>query len=426
MRRLANGLTAVVREVRTAPVVAVVTYVTVGYFDEPDDVVGISHVLEHMYFKGTARRGVGAIARETKDAGGYLNAATIYDHTSYYTVLPSESLERGLDIQADALLNSEVDAGELGRELEVIIQEANRKRDSPSAVAIESLYALMFETHRIRRWRMGTEEELRRLTRAHVHGYYRRFYQPSRIVLVVAGDVDAEHAFARIEAYYGAMEGASPPLDRGVADPEQDALRLRELTGDVLEAYLEIGWRTQPTLHADTPLLDLLALVLGQGRASRLYRNVRERRLVTGIGADNYAPTELGVFTIGAELMPGDAPAAVDAIFAEVARARSEPVAEGELERAKNVLEARWLRRLETAEGQANHLAEWQALGDWRLADAHFERALGASAADLQRVAREYLAPRRASVLLYRPSDSQPLPWDAAALEARLAAGAQR
>src|SRR5690606_38160177 len=142
-----------------------VTHVRAGYFDEPDAIVGVSHVLEHMYFKGTARRGAGEIARETKAAGGYLNAGTIYDHTSYYTVLPSSSLEQALDIQADALQRSAIDDDELRRELLVIIQESNRKLDNPAAVAQETLFETMFDVHRIRRWRIGHEAMLRGFTR---------------------------------------------------------------------------------------------------------------------------------------------------------------------------------------------------------------------------------------------------------------------
>ena len=119
------------QEDRSAPAVAVVTHVKAGFFDEPDRWVGVSHVLEHMFFKGTARRGVGAIARETKHAGGYLNASTTYDHTSYFTVLPASGLEAALDIQSDALRHSVIDADELARELQVIIQEAKRKLDTP-------------------------------------------------------------------------------------------------------------------------------------------------------------------------------------------------------------------------------------------------------------------------------------------------------
>src|SRR5690606_26789671 len=167
-----------------------VTHVRAGYFDEPDAIVGVSHVLEHMYFKGTERRGVGEIARETKAAGGYLNAGTIYDHTSYYTVLPSSALEQALDIQADALQHSAIDEDELRRELRVIIQEAQRKLDNPEAVAQEKLFEAMFDVHRIRRWRIGTEPVLASFTRADVLRYYRELYHPANTVLVIAGDVD--------------------------------------------------------------------------------------------------------------------------------------------------------------------------------------------------------------------------------------------
>src|SRR3982750_378307 len=107
---LDNGLRVLVRRDRSAPVVAIVTYVSAGYFDETDDVVGIAHVLEHMFFKGTPARGVGEIARQTKAVGGYLNAATIYDHTSYYAVLPASSFAAGLDGEFDACANPLIDA----------------------------------------------------------------------------------------------------------------------------------------------------------------------------------------------------------------------------------------------------------------------------------------------------------------------------
>src|SRR5262245_34620018 len=170
---LSNGLTLLVQRDDSAPAVAVITHVKAGFFDEPDRWVGISHVLEHMFFKGTARRGVGAIARETKAAGGYLNASTSYDHTSYFAVLPTSGLEAALDIQSDALRNSTIDAGELDRGLRVIIQEAKRKLDSPAAVAYETLHEIMFDRHRIRRWRIGREAEIAGFTRDDVLGYYR-------------------------------------------------------------------------------------------------------------------------------------------------------------------------------------------------------------------------------------------------------------
>jgi zinc protease len=193
---LENGLTLLVQPDHSAPAVAVVTHVKAGFFDEPDRWTGISHVLEHMFFKGTPRRGVGAIARETKSAGGYLNASTTYDHTTYFTVLPASGLETALDIQADALRHPLIDAGELARELQVIIQEAKRKLDTPSAVAYETLHEVMFDRHRIRRWRIGHEEQLARLTRHDLRAYYESRYVPERTIVAIVGPVDAERALA--------------------------------------------------------------------------------------------------------------------------------------------------------------------------------------------------------------------------------------
>ncbi|MDQ2671117.1 MAG: insulinase family protein, partial [Gemmatimonadota bacterium] len=191
---LPNGLTVLVKRESSAPVVAVVTHVRAGFFDEPDRWQGISHVLEHMFFKGTPRRGPGEIARETKALGGYLNASTSYDHTSYFVVLPAERLAAAMDVQADALRNSLVDADELARELRVIIEEAKRKLDTPSAVAYETLHEVMFDHHRIRRWRIGTEEQLATYTRDDVAGYYRSRYVPAAAIVSVVGDVAEDAA----------------------------------------------------------------------------------------------------------------------------------------------------------------------------------------------------------------------------------------
>ena len=159
---LPNGLTLLVQRESSAPAVAVVTHVKAGFFDEPDRWGGISHVLEHMFFKGTPTRGVGEVARQTKAAGGYLNAGTAYDYTTYYVTLPAHQLESALDIQADALQHASLDRDELARELQVIIQEAKRKLDSPGALAHETLHEVLFDRHRIRRWTRWRRSQSRR------------------------------------------------------------------------------------------------------------------------------------------------------------------------------------------------------------------------------------------------------------------------
>ena len=420
-RTLQNGLRVLARRDATAPVVAIVTYVNAGYFDETDDVVGIAHVLEHMYFKGTPTRGVGEIARQTKAVGGYLNASTIYDHTLYYAVAPASGFIEALDVQADAYRNSLIDAGELAKELEVIIQEAKRKADNPAAVAIETLHEQLYDRHRIRRWRIGREEGLRKLTSRDVVGFYRNFYKPSNTVLAIVGDVDTSVMLAEVERRYGELTAGAPQLFPGPEEKGNPGFRYRELAGDIAQTQLVFGWRTPGALHPDTATLDMLATVIASGRASRLYRATRERKLVSSITAYNYTPRDIGVFAIHAEAPPETALAAVDAIWDQLRRLRDQGVGALELERARRISASRWIRRLEDMEGQANHLAEWEALGSWELGERYFERLMTVGVDELRAKAAEYLREDQASLLMYRPDSHPQYAADASDIGRRLA-----
>ena len=421
---LPNGLTVLVCRDESAPVVAIVTYVKAGYFDETDDVAGIAHVLEHMFFKGTPTRGVGEIARETKAVGGYLNAATIYDHTVYYTVLPASGFAKGLDVQFDAYANSVIDADELKRELEVIIQEAKRKSDNPGAVATETLYEVLHDRHRIRRWRIGREPGLRALDQAAMLRFYRNFYHPGNTVLCVVGDVNADEAIAEITARYGALAGGEPVHSPGPVEEGVNGFRYRELSGDIGQTEISFGWRTPPTLDEATPALDMLSMVLGGGRASRMYRSVRERKLASAVSVYNYTPTTLGVFVVHAEAPPERAVDAAQAMWAQLRLIRETGVSDAELERAKRLYESQWVRRLEDMEGQANYLAEWEALGDWKRGDEYLRRALATTAEDLHVLAQRFLDPDQAGVVVYRPASAPVLAESPEAMRALLDAAA--
>jgi zinc protease len=421
VERLANGMTVVVRADASAPVVAIVTHVSVGYLDEPDELTGISHVLEHMFFKGTPDRGPGELGRATKQAGGILNASTGYDRTLYYTVLPSTSLEEGLALQSDALLRSLIDAGELERELKVIIQEARRKLDSPHAVAQETLYETMFDVHRLRRWRIGTEAVLSQLTYDDVFRWYRRTYRPECIVLSIAGDVDPAHVVDLVERYYYGFEPIGDPPGAGPSEPRRTGFRFREMSGDVKSSYIEWGWPTPGPLHRDTAALDVLAVVLGQGRASRLYRGVRDQGLASEIGARNSTPRDTGVFGASAVTGPEQALDAIRAMASFLDGERALQLRNAELERAKRIVEARTLRTLETAQGQAMVAAEWQSLGDWRLGEQHLQRILETRIEDVERVAAQWITPEFGTLFLYRPSTGKPLVKEA--IRAKLFAG---
>jgi zinc protease len=420
---LPNGLTVLIQEDHSAPVVAIVTYVKAGYFDETDQENGLAHALEHMFFKGTQKRGVGDIAKETKASGGYLNAHTIYDNTTYYTVLPSTGFAKGLEIQADAYANSAIDARELSREMEVIIQEAKRKSDNPSAVATETLYELLHDAHRMRRWRIGREPGLRAFTRDLMNNFYRNFYGPGNTILSISGDVDPADALRRVTELYGGLESLDPVRHPGPAEPKHDDFRYRELAGDIAQSQLVLGWRTPGTLDPDTAILDAAASVLATGRASRLYRAVREKKLASSITAYDYTPTELGVFVVHAETEPESTAEAARVIWDQMHQLRVGEIEDDELVRVRRIFEARWVRRFETAEGRANYLAEWEALGGWRLGDEYFRRFMSASAGDIQRVARKYLSDERAAALIYRPENAPLVAHDATDMKRILGEG---
>src|SRR6266511_4242792 len=190
---LENGLTVLVKEQHASPVAAVLAHVNIGYFNEPDRWNGLSHVIEHMFFKGTSRRpGKEEIAEEVRSLGGMINAGTYYDQTSYYIVAPAENVEATIEILADMFLNGLFDEEELAKELEVIIQESKQKRDSPTYVLLQSMYERAFDRHRIRRWRIGHDETLRGFRRKDLVEFIEATYRPENIVLTVVGDVDSD------------------------------------------------------------------------------------------------------------------------------------------------------------------------------------------------------------------------------------------
>ena len=420
---LSNGLTLLAQRDPTAPAVAVVSHVRAGFFDEPDAQVGVSHVLEHMLFKGTPTRGVGAIARETKAAGGYLNASTSYDHTAYYTVLPAASLPVALDLQSDALRRSLIDPEELRRELRVIIEEANRKLDQPGAVTAETLHALLFDRHRIRRWRIGTESHLAAMTHQDVVGYYRSRYVPGRTIVAMAGDLDPDAAIGMARDLFAGWPAAEPGLDPSPVEPPRRAVRARTLRGDLHHSHLVVGWRGVPSLHPDAAALNVAAAVLGLGRAGWLYRELRAPGTVTSIGAWHFSPTEVGVFSIGAELDPGRLDAALGGIAGCVARLRESGPDQQDILRVRTQLGARWARGMESTEGRASALASAEAQGDVELLDHEYARLMAVEATDVRRVAREWLDPETVSGCTYLPHDA-PEELEAGSLRSRFTAPA--
>lgn len=405
---LANGLTVLVKENHTSPVAAIYTHVKAGYFNEADEVVGISHLIEHMFFKGTARRGAGEIAKETKELGGTLNAATIYDHTVYYTLLPSKHFAQGLDLQADALIHPAFDPGELEKETEVVIEEAKRKLDTPAAVAREKLFELAFQQHRIRRWRIGTEDGLRTLLRTDFLTFHRNLYRPENIILAVVGDIKTDKAIRQIEHYYGSFSRGTLIKEGSPHEPAQTALRFRQLRGNIQQAYLTFGFHTPAISEKDSYALEVLGIILGHGKSSRLFQQVKEGAgLVKVISADNYALQDIGIFLIGAVARPDTLRAGELAVAKEVQTILHNPVSAGEISKAQNLLRSSYMFGLETMAGQAGTLANYEALGSYNMVDETMQELLHVDATRIMKVAERYLTPENMSILEYVPKEAQ-------------------
>lgn len=402
--RLPNGLTIVAQRDPSAPAAAIITHVRAGFFDEPDEWQGISHVLEHMFFKGTPRRGVGKIAQETKALGGYLNASTSYDRTMYYAVLPVRNLGAAIDIQADALRNPTLDGEELARELKVIIEEAKRKLDSPSAVAGETLHELLYDQHRIRRWRIGYEAQLAGFTAKDLRGYYASRYTPDRVVVALVGDLPAEELLALARPYYADWRVAPVTVADGPAERSAPVSRVRTLRGDVTQADLVLGWRGVPSLHPDEAALDLAAGILGTGRGCWLHRALREPGIAASTGAYSYAPDEVGVFGVAASGDPAQVGAMVTGLAAEVRRLREVGPSADELERARTLLKVRWVRRMESFDARATALAWAVGHGDLGLLDREYEKLLHVTPTEVREAAAKHLDPAAVSGIVYMPN----------------------
>ena len=421
-QKLSNGLTLLVKELHAAPVVAIDTWVKVGYFNEADDEVGISHVIEHMFFKGTKLRPrPDQIAAEVKALGGELNAGTYYDFTHYYFTLPAASFSRGLEIQSDALLNPLVDAAELARELEAIIQESRRKLDNPPAFAAEKLYELAFRKHRIRRWRIGQEEALRSFSREKLVEYFGRHYTPENIILSVAGDVSARQVAEEAERLLGRLPPGSGVRSESPPEPPQDDFRFALLRGDIKRAHLMIAFRSAPLFHPDDLPARVLATVLGRGRSSRLVQEVKEKLgCVESIAAGTEVFADLGTLRISAELDPDRIAEATESIAGVLEGARASGIAEAELGRARSAVESQYYFSQADVLGVAMNLAYYQALGDYRLADEFVRRLQEVTPEAVSQVAGKILRSDAASLLAYVPDEGATKLADAASARALL------
>ncbi len=393
VKRLPNGITAIVLESHAAPVVAVQCWVNVGGADETPEEAGLAHLHEHMLFKGTARRGTGEIARTLEAHGGEVNAWTSHDQTVYHVVLASEFLSTGLDVLSDALRQSAFDERELARETQVVVEEIKRSEDSPSRRLSRELFAAAYATHPYGKPVIGTPESVLGFVRPKILAFYRKHYTPSNVVVVAVGDVTEQTAFQEIERWFGDWQAEAPPHPERPSEPTQVGPRVRVLHGGFRETRLALAFHVPDLLHPDVPAIDLLGVFLGQGESSRLQqRLIRAEHLFQEVHAYGYTPRDPGLFVAGGTPTLGREIEAIAALLRELAWARTERVSEAELERAKHLVLSEQVYQRETVQGLARKAGFYQTVAGTLDAEADYlARIQAATADDLLGVAERYL-----------------------------------
>ncbi len=417
-RVLDNGLTLLIEKRKDSPVAAVVTHVKTGYFDEADEYVGISHVFEHMFFKGTTRRPKPEdIAQETKSLGGIVNAGTGYEATSYYAVIPAKNFEKSLDIQFDALTDPLLDPDELQKEIEVVIQEARQKLDNRSAYSLEKMWELAFDLHRIRRWKIGYPDQLRTITREDLLRYYEERYTPDNIIVCIVGGVDSERAFQIAKRYYSQIPPRPLVPNPSPKEGQQRSIKFVRLKGDISQKLLKIGFHAPSILDSDYYPLSVAVDILGRGRSSRLHQSiVEQKQLSNAIGAFYGAYEDVGVATVSAEVLTDDPSELTACVFQEIEKLKKNCIDRSEIEKIKARLESDVQFQQEQALGRASRIAYYEALGDWRLSEESIERLRAVQPEDVARAAKEYLNIDRATVLEYVPQQAKLRDYDATVL----------
>ena len=299
---LDNGLMIIVREDHSAPVVSAQAWCMAGSIHEGKWLgAGLSHVLEHMLFKGTTTRPGSRIDQEVQEAGGYMNAYTSFDRTVFHIDVPNSGAHTAIDILCDIMQHANLPADELAKELNVIRREMDMGQDDPGRRASRRLFETAYTRSPYRFTVIGYPDIFNELKPDDIRGYYTEKYAPNNVFYVVAGEVQKDEVVAQIrKAYEKTKTRALPPV---VLPEEPKQTAPREI---VEEALIELGhfhfaWHVPELRHPDVPVLDVLAVLLGSGQSSRLYQQVREKQgVVHHVDAWTYNPGNQGLFGMSA------------------------------------------------------------------------------------------------------------------------------
>lgn len=408
---LDNGLTIITREDHSAPVVSAQAWAMTGSIHEGRWLgAGLSHVLEHMLFKGTTTRPGSRIDQEVQEAGGYMNAYTSFDRTVYHIDVPNTGARVAIDILCDIMQHASLPPDELAKELDVIRREMDMGQDDPGRRSGRRLFETAYTKSPYRNTVIGYLDIFNELKPEDIRGYYTERYAPNNVFYVVTGDIKHDDAVAQIrEAYAKTKSRALPPMVLP-AEPRQTAAREILEEAAIELGHVHIAWHIPDVRHPDVPILDVLAVLLGSGRSSRFYQEVREKQgLVHYADAWTYNPGNPGLFGISAMVDADKFTAARDALFVELDKLKNAPVADAELQKAVKQFVSATLSARKTMQGQAQDLGgNWLAAGDLNFSQRYLAAVQRITPADLQRVARQYLTPENRTLYALLPEGTTP------------------
>src|SRR5450432_3509785 len=408
---LDNSLAIIVREDHSAPVVSAQAWAMTGSIHEGKWLgAGLSHVLEHMLFKGTTTRPGSRIDQEVQEAGGYMNAYTSFARTVYHIDVPNTGARTAIDILCDIMQHATLPPDELAKELDVIRREMDMGQDDPGRRSGRRLFETAYTRSPYRFTIIGYLDIFNELKPEDIRNYYNEKYAPNNVFYVVAGDVKRDEVVAQIKTAYEKTKSRALPPNYLPSEPRQTAPR--EI---IEEAPIELGhfhfaWHIPELRHPDVPVLDVLSVLLGSGRSSRLYQQVRERQgVVHHVDAWTYNPGSTGLFGMSAVVDADKFSAARDAMLAEIEKIKSMSVSSDEIQKAAKQFISATLSARKTMEGQAQNLGgNWLAANDLNFSERYLAAVKNVSHADVQRVARHYLTAENRTLYTLLPNGTSP------------------
>jgi predicted Zn-dependent peptidase len=396
--RLANGLRVVSHDMPHLGTVSLGVWVACGARHEGDREQGISHLLEHMAFKGTSRRTAKQIAEEIEHVGGDLNAATSLDTTCYYSRVLKDDVAVALDVLADIVQNPLYSAEELEREREVILQEIAATRDSPDDMVYDLFQDAAFPDQPLGRPILGTPESVSAFKPDDLRGFLASRYRAGSMVISAAGNIRHETLVRLAEDMFGGLPAGETPPAVGASYVGGPRVSTRSFE----QAHVVLGYRGLSYRDPDFYTAQVFSGLFGGGMSSRLFQEVREARgLCYSIYSSAWGLGDTGLFSIHASTGPGDVRKLVDVLRVEMARAEAEAPDEREIQRAKAQLKAGLLMSLESAASRAEQMGRQLLAFDRLLTpDELIERVDAVTAEGIRETASRLLAGSKVSFAL--------------------------